>query len=99
MQVIDGPNLIRVDLKLSAVSYMVLEDAEGKHVIFNRNYTSTTNDMSEPSSSLVTTKEANLAHRCMQKKCEDAFFLNKSNKNIMSALKKECFDDCKSRKG
>ena len=43
-QVIDEPNLTRVILKLDSVNDVLLEDAEGKHVIFNRNFASTLNN-------------------------------------------------------
>ena len=84
-QIIDEPNLIRVNLKLGTVNDVVLEDAVGKFVIFNRNFVSTLNITLEPSSNLMTVKEANLACRRMQKKYEDAFLLDKSNKHVISA--------------
>ena len=87
-QIIDEPNLIRVNLKLGTVNDVVLEDAVGKFVIFNRNFVSTLNITLEPSSNLMTVKEANLACRRMQKKYEDAFLLDKSNKHVISSMKK-----------
>ena len=47
-QVIDEPNRIRVNLKLGTVNDVVLEDAVGKYVIFNRNFVSILNITLEP---------------------------------------------------
>ena len=99
VQVIDEPNLIRLNLKLGTVNYVVLEDAEGKHVFFNRNFAPILNITLEPSSNLMIVKHANLAYRYMQKKYEDAFLLDKSNKPIISTMKKEYSDIEKACKG
>lgn len=98
-QVIDEPNIIRVNLKLSTVNDVVLEDAEGKCVVFNLNFASTLNITLEPSSNLMTVKEANLAHGYMQKKYGNAFLLDKSNKHIISTMKKEHSEIDKAHKG
>ena len=99
MQLIYEPNLIRVNLKLGAVNNVVLENSEGEHMIFNRNFVSTLNNTSEPLSTLMTAKEDNLVHMRIQNNCEDAFLLDKSNKHINSALKKECSETYKVNEG
>ena len=88
-QIIDEPNLIRVNLKLGTVNDVVLEDAVGKFVIFNRNFASTLKDTSEPSSTFMTTKEENLVCRWIQKKCEYLFLVDKFNKHVILTLRKE----------
>ena len=99
MQVIDEPNLIRVNLKLGTVNDVVLEDSKGKCVMFNRNFASTLKETSEFSFALVTIKEENLAFKHVQKKYEDMFLFDKSNKHSISTIRKECSDVDKVRKG
>ena len=98
LQVIDEPNLILVILKLGTVSDVVLEDAEGKYVIFDRNFASTLNNKSEPSSALMTAKEANLARRWMQTKNEDLFLVDKSNNHAICTLEKNVLMSTRSTK-